>query len=119
MRSGLELDLERKFWTVPAVRMKAGREQRVPLSPRAMSILDSLINPKLGEYVFPSEKADKPMSSMAMEMMLRRMKVTDASVHGFRDSRSPVASFGRLSENSRGVLADVALCEQYRDCLKR
>ena len=66
--------------------MKAGREQRVPLSPGAVSILESLGNPKLGEYVFPSQKTDRPMSSMAMEMMLRRMRVQDATVHGFRSS---------------------------------
>jgi integrase len=81
-----EIDFEKKLWTVPATRMKAGREQRVPLSRRAVSILESLGNPKLGEYVFPSQRADQPMSSMAMEMMLRRMKVQDATVHGFRSS---------------------------------
>jgi integrase len=81
-----EIDLEKKLWTVPPARMKAGREQRVPLPPRAVSILESLAQTKVGEHVFAGQQADKPMSSMAMEMMLRRMKVQGATVHGFRSS---------------------------------
>jgi integrase len=81
-----EIDLEKKLWTVPAARMKAGREQRVPLSRRAVLIIESLATAKVGEYVFAGRQADKPLSSMAMEMMLRRMKVHDATVHGFRSS---------------------------------
>jgi integrase len=81
-----EIDLEKKLWTVPPARMKAGREQRVPLPPRAISILESLAQTKVGEHVFTGQQTDKPMSSMAMEMMLRRMKVQDATVHGFRSS---------------------------------
>jgi integrase len=81
-----EIDLEKKLWTVPPARMKAGREQRVPLPRRAIWILESLAHTKVGEYVFAGQQTGKPMSSMAMEMMLRRMKVQDATVHGFRSS---------------------------------
>jgi integrase len=81
-----EIDLDKKLWTVPAARMKAAREQRVPLSPRAVSILEGLATAKAGEHIFAGQQADKPLSSMAMEMMLRRMKIQDATVHGFRSS---------------------------------
>jgi integrase len=81
-----EVDLNRKIWTVPADRMKAGREHRVPLSPRAVAILRKLEKLKTGEFVFPGQTRNKPLSNMAMEMVLRRMKIEDATVHGFRSS---------------------------------
>jgi integrase len=58
-----EIDLQQKLWTVPGKRMKAGREQRVPLSPRAVSILKGLAQVKLGEYVFAGRQAGKPLCS--------------------------------------------------------
>jgi integrase len=81
-----EIDLNKKIWTVPAHRMKAGREHRVPLSERATTILIALSEGRSGDYVFPGQRRDKPLSNMAMEMMLRRMKVENATVHGFRSS---------------------------------
>jgi integrase len=81
-----EIDLDKTIWTVPANRMKAGREHRVPLSPRAVAILRQLEKLKTGEFVFPGQARNKPLSSMAMEMILRRMKIQDATVHGFRSS---------------------------------
>ncbi len=81
-----EIDLEKRVWTVPANRMKAGREHRVPLSSRAVSILKRLADLNMGEFVFPGQKPKKPLSNMAMEMVLRRMKIEEATVHGFRSS---------------------------------
>jgi integrase len=81
-----EFDLDKKIWTVPANRMKAGREHRVPLSPRAVAILCQLEKLKAGEFVFPGQARNKPLSNMAMEMILRRMKIENATVHGFRSS---------------------------------
>jgi integrase len=81
-----EIDLDKKIWTVPADRMKAGREHRVPLSPRAITILRQLEKLKVGEFVFSGQARGKPLSNMAMEMVLRRMKIDDATVHGFRSS---------------------------------
>ncbi len=66
--------------------MKAGREHRIPLSERAVELLRGLAEAKAGEFVFPGQDTRKPLSGMAMEMVLRRMKVTDATVHGFRSS---------------------------------
>jgi len=81
-----EIDFEKKIWTVPAERMKAGRQHRVPLSGRALSILKALASSKHGEFAFAGQRPNKPLSGMAMEMMLRRMKVDDATVHGFRST---------------------------------
>ena len=81
-----EIDLDKKIWTVPADRMKAGREHRVPLSPRAVAILRKLEKLKAGQFVFPGHAHNKSLSNMAMEMVLRRMKIEDATVHGFRSS---------------------------------
>jgi integrase len=66
--------------------MKAGRAHRVPLSPRAVAILHRLKELKAREFVFPGQSRTKPLSNMAMEMVLRWMKVEDATVHGFRSS---------------------------------
>lgn len=78
-----EIDLDARVWTVPAERMKAGRVHRVPLSDRAAAVLKAMLAVRTSEFVFPGMKADRPLSVMALEMVLRRMKV-DATVHGFR-----------------------------------
>ena len=58
----------------------------MPLSGRAISILKRLAELNMGELVFPGQKPKKPLSNMAMEMVLRRMKIEGATVHGFRSS---------------------------------
>jgi integrase len=65
--------------------MKAGRVHRVPLSDRAVAVLKAVLATRTSEFVFPGMKADRPLSVMALEMVLRRMKV-DATVHGFRST---------------------------------
>lgn len=78
-----EVDLSKAVWTVPAERMKAGKEHRVPLSPRAVTILEEM-QQLGGKYLFPGVQRDK-LSGMAMAMLLRRMK-QDVTVHGFRSA---------------------------------
>lgn len=73
-----EFDLENRIWTVPARRMKAGREHRVPLSDRAAAILAQFAKLRTGEFVFP-------LSNMALAMVLRRLEC-GVTVHGFRSS---------------------------------
>ena len=81
-----ELDLLDKTWTVPAGRMKAGREHRVPLSARALAILEEMQAHRHADdgFVFPGGKAGKPLSNMAFLMLLRRMDRGDLTAHGFR-----------------------------------
>jgi integrase len=105
-----EIDFEAKVWTVPAGRTKAGREYRVPLSARAMAIVERLADGRTGEFVFPGQRAGRPLSGMAMEMVLRRMKTESVTVHGFRsafrDWCGETTSFPR--EIAEAALAHVA-----------
>jgi integrase len=80
-----EIDLDVGLWTVPADRMKGGREHRVPLSDRTAAILKSMLPLRSSEFVFPGAKEGRPLSVMALEMVLRRAKI-DGTVHGFRSS---------------------------------
>ncbi len=81
-----EIDLDAKVWTIPAERMKAAREHRVPLSEPALAILRKVNEAKVSDYVFPGQRSGKPLSVMALEMVLRRMGIEDATVHGFRSA---------------------------------
>lgn len=79
-----EINVDGAVWIVPEDRMKAGREHRVPLSAPALDILRELR--PTGEHIFPGLKRGEPLSNMAMLMLLRRMKVDNATVHGFRSA---------------------------------
>jgi integrase len=82
-----EFDLERKLWTVPAERMKAKKEHRVPLSPRAVEVLRVMQELHGGRgIVFPGVSGKKPLSNMALLMTLRRMERNDITAHGFRST---------------------------------
>jgi integrase len=81
-----EIDFDKKIWTVPASRMKAGREHRVPLSPRVFAILRQLEKLKAGDFVFPGQKSKSPFSGRVLHMVLRKSGVKSATVHGFRSS---------------------------------
>ena len=81
-----EIDLSGEIWTIPADRMKAGREHRIPLSEAALAILRILEPHKAGSFVFPGGKSGKPLSSMALLMTLRRMDRSDLTAHGFRST---------------------------------
>jgi len=80
-----EIDFQNAVWSLPAGRMKAGRPHRVPLSTRAVAILRNLEKSKRDEFVFAGHAPGRPLSNMAMDMLLRRMNV-DVTVHGFRSS---------------------------------
>ncbi|MFZ1961772.1 MAG: site-specific integrase [Methylovirgula sp.] len=81
-----EIDRAAKLWTIPAERMKAGREHRVPLGARALAIVDTAEKIRVGEYVFPGQLRGKPLSNMAMAMLIRRLGAEAFTVHGFRSS---------------------------------
>jgi integrase len=81
-----EVNLDGAVWSVPAIRMKAGREHRVPLSRRALKIMQAMHDIRTGDFVFSGQKPGSPLSVMALEMVLRRMKIENATVHGFRSA---------------------------------
>jgi integrase len=109
-----EIDLAAGVWTVPAERMKAGAIHRVPLSERALAILEKA-RAFGGEYVFPGARVGKPLSNMALAMMLRRMKL-DVTAHGmrstFRDWAGEVSTFPR-------EVAEAALAHAVGDATER
>jgi integrase len=81
-----EIDLDAALWTIPAVRMKAKREHRVPLSEPAVALLRKLATVREGPFVFAGQNPAKPLSNMALLMTLRRMKRGDLTAHGFRST---------------------------------
>lgn len=78
-----EIDVDKGIWTIPASRMKAGIEHRVPLSPRALAIVKA--QPE-GEYLFQGMRPGTGLSNMAMLAALRRMGRGELTVHGFRST---------------------------------
>jgi integrase len=82
-----EIDMDKAVWVIPAERMKARRDHRVPLNEAALALLRSLPRDTEGEYVFMSTMArGKPLSNMAMLKTLKLMKRPDLTVHGFRST---------------------------------
>ena len=80
-----ELDLNARLWTIPAERMKARRPHRVPLSDAAAAIISQLEKVRVGEHIFHGRRGGKPLSQMAMLMLLRKRSLT-VTAHGFRSS---------------------------------
>jgi integrase len=91
-----EIDIGEKVWVIPADRMKGGREHRVPLSRRALAILDAMKPAQLqskdapwpveAKFIFGNATLGQPLSNMALLMLLRRMGRSDLTTHGFRST---------------------------------
>jgi integrase len=85
-----EFNIEDASWTVPAERVKSGRQHRVPLSPAALTIINSMRGVRATEggdgFVFPGGKRGRPLSDMALLALLRRMGRSDLTTHGFRST---------------------------------
>lgn len=81
-----EIDIGAALWTVPADRMKAGREHRVPLSRRALAILAEAGGDSADTLVFPGAKRGTMLSDMTLTAVLRRMGRGDVTAHGFRSA---------------------------------
>jgi integrase len=81
-----EFSIPHELWTVPAARMKAGKEHRVPLSGTALALIEKMAEIRQSDFVFPGGKAGRPISNMAMLMLLRRQGRHDLTAHGFRST---------------------------------
>jgi integrase len=83
-----EIDFGKAVWTVPAERMKVGSEHRVPLSPVALAVLESLKDTALNNFVLPGMRKNTSLSNMAFLKLMERMKVDKglAVPHGFRST---------------------------------
>jgi integrase len=80
-----EFNIHEKLWTVPAERMKSGKEHRVPLSDRALELIPTEAA-VVDDFVFPGGRSGQPLSNMAMLKLLERMGRDDLTVHGFRST---------------------------------
>jgi integrase len=79
-----EIDLTSKVWTIPAARMKAGLEHRVPLTARCVEILAEL--PHEADYCFIGTRPDAPLPDKALRGVLKAMGRNDVTPHGFRSA---------------------------------
>lgn len=104
-----ELDRD-SLWIIPAERMKAGKEHRVPLTKEALAS----IPPRKGKnkLLFPAPRSDKPMSDMSITAVLKRMELGQYTVHGFRSTFRDWA--GESTAHPREVI-EHALAHQLKD----
>ncbi|MEM8540553.1 MAG: integrase arm-type DNA-binding domain-containing protein [Pseudomonadota bacterium] len=111
-----EIDLDAALWTIPANRMKAGAEHVIPLTEPTQAILGQLFETRTSDLVFEGQKRGRPLSQMSMLMLLRRMKMTDVTVHGFRSSFRDWA--GNETEFPREV-AEACLAHEVGNAVER
>lgn len=107
-----EIDLGLRIWTIPGSRTKSGRDHQVPLTAAAIKTLGKEGEPSA--LIFPSVRGNR-MSDMAMDMLVRRMKV-DANVHGFRSTFRDWA--GDETEFPREI-AEAALGDKVGDSVEQ
>jgi integrase len=87
-----EMDLDQGVWTIPARRIKAGKEHRIPLSLPVRQLLNDIAtendpkNVREASYIFSGGKAGQPLSNMALLALLKRMGRSDITAHGFRST---------------------------------
>ncbi len=109
-----EIDVERGLWTIPANRMKGGREHRVPLCARALEILrlQRVDDTAPGEPVFHGRRRGRPQSNMAFLMVLRRMGLGEITAHGFR---STFRDWAAERTDAPNEVAEMALAHSVGD----
>lgn len=107
-----EIDRAAKIWTIPAGRIKAERDHRVPLPERAIEILDALPRERGNPHLFIGGRKGKGLSNMAMLELLRGMAGNGYTVHGFRSS---FRDWCAEQTNYPRELAEVALAHALKD----
>jgi integrase len=81
-----EIDMSNGIWIIPATRIKAGKEHRVPLSTAAVTVLIAMQNVRHGSFVFPGGRPGNGLSNMALLKLLERIGRGDLTAHGFRST---------------------------------
>ncbi len=104
-----EINLTDATWTIPASRMKAGREHRAVLNDEAVALLESM--PRTGDLIFPNTKGEK-LSDMTLTAVLRRMNRSDITAHGFR---STFRDWCSERTNYPSAVAEMALAHAIGD----
>lgn len=111
-----EIDLDQKLWSVPASRMKEHKEHRVPLSSRAEEIARNRIGLASGEYLFPGQRSERPLTDMGLASVFKTLDVDGVTVHGFRSSFRDWVSEETEFE---GEIAEAALAHATGDAVER
>jgi len=110
-----EIDLEQRMWTLPPSRMKAGREHRVPLSTRAVTILKEMAEVRHNEFVFPGAKQGRSLTRNGLLWLFEHLGLKITS-HGFRSSfRDWVAEATTFPREA----AELALAHAVGDSVER
>jgi integrase len=107
-----EIDVDARVWTIPAGRMKAGVEHRVPLSARAVEIVEKQAAIRSNEFIFPGHRNGRPLSAAS----LRLLRPAGATVHGLRSSFRDWA--GEETQFAREI-AEAALAHSSGDATER
>jgi integrase len=107
-----EFNLAAGIWTIPGSRMKAGLEHRIPLTPRAVDILQEIYGRRTGEFVFANVSTGQPISNMTMLKLLALMGRGHLTVHGFR---STLTDWAHENTDSPDVVIDMALAHKVSD----
>jgi integrase len=110
-----EVDMKANLWTIPAGRMKAGKEHRVPLSDVALAVLKEMREIRHSDYVFPGARDGRPLSEMSLLMLLRRMNHGDITAHGFRSTFRDWAAERTTFERE---VAEMALAHAIPDAVE-
>ncbi len=111
-----EFDFDAGVWVVPAIRMKAGKEHRVPLAEAALAIVQAHYEVRVSDYAFPGHAKERPLSNMAFAKLLERMKADQYTPHGFRSAFRDWA--GDATSFPRDV-AEQALAHRVGDATER
>jgi integrase len=108
-----EINLPMKTWTIPASRMKTHVQHRVPLADRCVDILEAAkAISNGGPYLFPGRRHGKPLSNMAFERALDRMKHGHITPHGFR---STFRDWSQECTNFPRAVCEAALAHAVKD----
>jgi len=110
-----EVDFDARLWVVPAERMKAGEEHRVPLTDEMIAVLEPM-KAMASDYVFEGQKRHRPLSNMSMLMMMRRMGRGEYTVHGFR---SAFRDWAAEVANAPREIAEMAVAHQVGTDVER
>jgi integrase len=101
-----EIDLEAKTWTIPASRMKADQEHRVPLSDAAISVLKTVREIRQSDYVFAGFKPGRPIGGDALRELIKKLAGANVTVHGLR---STFRDWAAEQTNVQREVAEMAL----------
>jgi integrase len=110
-----EIDIDAKVWVIPAARMKAGREHRVPLSGRAIEIVERMAEIRTGDLVFPGRRRRRPLSNPSLARLCPALATAHGFRSAFRDWAGEETSFPReIAEQALAHATGGAVEQAYR-----